>query len=101
MSNFDAASFNPGMQITLRFAAGYLRSLILLDRKCIKLIQVVFKHVAKVLIFNFSNFFIKKSHKIRFPTLIQVFVWYLIVLDPKPVQSGTLAVGQEMPYVRT
>ena len=30
VSNFDAASFNPGMQITLRFAAGYLHSLILL-----------------------------------------------------------------------
>ena len=28
---FDAASFNPGMQITIRFAAGYLHSLILFE----------------------------------------------------------------------
>ena len=29
---FDAASFNPGMKITLRFAAGQIHSLILLGR---------------------------------------------------------------------
>ena len=49
MSNFDAASFNPGMQITLRFAAGYLHSLIVLGLFMFDVLHVTAREVEVIL----------------------------------------------------